>query len=65
VLVEFTLTPEGENTRLRVTESGLQEIDWAEEQKATYTDEHTQGWISHLTDLHKYISQKRQVSAQR
>jgi uncharacterized protein YndB with AHSA1/START domain len=63
LLVEFTLTPEGENTRLRVIESGLQEMDWAEEQKATYADEHTQGWISHLSDLDAYVAQKRQASA--
>ncbi|WP_327583769.1 SRPBCC domain-containing protein [Nonomuraea sp. NBC_00507] len=58
VLVEFTLTPEGESTRLRVTESGLSEIDWTEEQKATYTQEHTHGWSKHLADLVAYASVK-------
>jgi uncharacterized protein YndB with AHSA1/START domain len=62
MLVEFTLTPEGDNTRLRVTESGLQEMDWTQEQKAAYVDDHTQGWIKHLSDLDTYLAHKRQPS---
>jgi uncharacterized protein YndB with AHSA1/START domain len=52
VLVEFTLSPEGaERTRLRVVETGLDTIDWAEEDKARYADEHRDGWATHLGRL--------------
>jgi uncharacterized protein YndB with AHSA1/START domain len=45
VLVEFTLSPEGgERTRLRVSETGLQGIGWPAEQKASYAEEHRDGW---------------------
>src|SRR5215471_1848306 len=41
VLVEFTLTAEGdERTRLRVEESGLDGTDWSGDAKARYVDEH-------------------------
>ena len=35
LLVEFTLIAEGESTRLRVVESGLADVRWPEETKAT------------------------------
>ncbi len=45
VLVEFTLSPEGsERTRLQVSETGLDAIDWPEEQKESYAEEHRNGW---------------------
>ncbi len=45
VLVEFTLAAEGtERTRLRVTETGLDTIGWADEDKARYAQEHRDGW---------------------
>jgi uncharacterized protein YndB with AHSA1/START domain len=45
ILVEFTLTPEGEDrTRLRVTESGHELRDWPEAEKQRYADEHNHGW---------------------
>ena len=45
VLVEFTLSPEGsERTRLRVSETGLEGIGWPEEQKASYAEDHRNGW---------------------
>jgi uncharacterized protein YndB with AHSA1/START domain len=56
VLVEFTLTPEGDGTRLRVTETGLAELPWTEEDKAKYVEEHTEGWNHHLGDLNKHVS---------
>ncbi len=36
VLVEFTLTADGGNTRLRVTETGLADLGWPEADAATY-----------------------------
>lgn len=55
LLVEFTLSAEGEHTRLRVTESGLGSIDRPDIDKAAYADEHTHGWgdfLGRLARLH-------------
>jgi hypothetical protein len=44
MLVEFTLTPEGdERTRLRVAESGHELLDWPDAEKQRYADEHQEG----------------------
>jgi uncharacterized protein YndB with AHSA1/START domain len=51
LLVEFTLTPEGEGTRLRVVESGLESIGWPQERRDTHAQEHTEGWAIHLGRL--------------
>ena len=44
MLVEFTLEPEAAGTRLRVVESGFDSVDWTDEKKRTYADDHTRGW---------------------
>jgi uncharacterized protein YndB with AHSA1/START domain len=45
VLVVFTLEAEGgARTRLRVMESGLDEIGWSEDAKADYARDHNEGW---------------------
>jgi uncharacterized protein YndB with AHSA1/START domain len=52
MLVEFTLTPEGdERTRLRVTESGHERRDWPDAEKRRYADEHREGWGDFLNRL--------------
>jgi uncharacterized protein YndB with AHSA1/START domain len=52
VLVELTLTPEGGGrTRLRVVETGLDAIDWTDEDKARYVAEHRSGWATILGRL--------------
>ncbi|MFE3764784.1 SRPBCC domain-containing protein [Streptomyces sp. NPDC059104] len=43
-LVEFTLTPEGDGTRLRVVESGFSELAGAEEVRAKALKDNTGGW---------------------
>lgn len=53
-LVEFTLTPEGEQTRLHLVESGIQMLDRSDDQKATYADEHSRGWDVLLAKLAEY-----------
>jgi len=59
MLVEFTLTPEGdERTRLRVTESGHESRDWPEAEKQRYTDEHSGGWATHLDRLAKLLAER-------
>lgn len=57
VLVEFTLTAEGdERTRLRVEETGLDGTGWSADAKARYVDEHRQGWEHHLGRLDRMIA---------
>jgi uncharacterized protein YndB with AHSA1/START domain len=56
LLVEFALIQEGDNTRLRVVETGLAKVDWPEEQKAAYVDEHNKGWALHLPRLLQYVT---------
>jgi uncharacterized protein YndB with AHSA1/START domain len=52
MLVEFTLTPEGdERTRLRVVESGHELLPWSDAEKQRYADEHGGGWPTFLDRL--------------
>jgi uncharacterized protein YndB with AHSA1/START domain len=52
MLVEFTLTPEGdERTRLRVTESDHELREWPDAEKQRYADEHQEGWGEFLDRL--------------
>jgi uncharacterized protein YndB with AHSA1/START domain len=51
LLVEFTLVSEGERTRLRVVESGLDLISWPDNEKQKYADEHNEGWGKFLGRL--------------
>jgi len=52
MLVEFTLTPEGdERTRLRVTESGHELLGWPDAEKERYAAEHQEGWGEFLDRL--------------
>ena len=44
MLVEFKLEPEDDRTRLRVIESGFDKVDWSDEEKAGYSERHTEGW---------------------
>ena len=55
LLVTFTLSPEGTGTRLRVVETGLEDMDWTPEQLAAYVDEHTHGWATHLGRLRRQL----------
>jgi len=45
VLVTFTLASDGaERTRLRVEETGLEDVDWPDDEKDTYVESHQDGW---------------------
>jgi len=60
VLVEFTLTEEGdERTRLRVVESGHELRDWPDAEKQRYTDEHSEGWVDFLQRLATVLDKRR------
>lgn len=54
-LVEFSLTPEGNGTRLRVVESGFQQLDLPEAQRARRFTENTQGWQEEIDELRAYV----------
>lgn len=62
-LVEFSLSAEGESTRLRVLETGFQELDGTEDEKAKYSEENRQGWAHELGDLREYVSKQVRGSA--
>jgi uncharacterized protein YndB with AHSA1/START domain len=60
MLVEFTLTPEGdERTRLRVTESGHELLAWPDAEKQRYADEHQEGWADYLDRLASVLSKRQ------
>jgi uncharacterized protein YndB with AHSA1/START domain len=60
MLVEFTLTPEGsEQTRLRVSESGHELLDWPAAEKQRYADEHQGGWAEFLDRLASVLAARQ------
>ncbi|MGN5636103.1 SRPBCC domain-containing protein [Streptomyces sp. AC154] len=56
-LVEFTLIPEGERTRLRVVESGFAALAGSEEVRGRVLKDNTQGWPLELDALKKRAEQ--------
>src|SRR6185312_3080794 len=60
MLVEFTLTPEGdEQTRLRVVESGHELCAWPDAEKERYAEEHQEGWVEFLDRLAVLVAKRR------
>jgi uncharacterized protein YndB with AHSA1/START domain len=53
-LVEFTLDPDGDGTRLRVVESGFEALDASDEQRRRSLDENTEGWEQQLDSVREY-----------
>lgn len=60
LLVEFTLSVEGQQTRLRVVESGLDVLAWAAAEKGRYAEEHNQGWGQFLDRLTGLLATRQQ-----
>src|SRR4029077_906086 len=58
MLVEFFLLPEEGRTRLRVVESGFDQIDWSDEAKARYAEDHSGGWQRILVRLGEYAQSR-------
>jgi uncharacterized protein YndB with AHSA1/START domain len=52
-LVEFTLTQEGDQTRLRVVESGFASLPGSEELRQSVHADHTTGWAACFDTLKK------------
>jgi uncharacterized protein YndB with AHSA1/START domain len=60
MLVEFTLTPEGEErTLLRVVESGHELLAWPGAEKQRYADEHRGGWAEYLDRLATLLAKRQ------
>ena len=55
-LVELTLQPEGDSTRLRVVESGFAALATSEEQRAKNLEGNTRGWGFELDELREYAA---------
>jgi uncharacterized protein YndB with AHSA1/START domain len=53
-LVEFTLQPEGDGTRLRVVETGFGSLAASDEQRARNLDGNTEGWQRETDELREY-----------
>jgi len=58
-LVEFSLEPRGDSTRLRLVESGIQGLARSAEEKETYFAEHTTGWTQIVARLRVYAPAQR------
>jgi uncharacterized protein YndB with AHSA1/START domain len=56
-LVEFTLTPQGGQTRLRVIETGFRRLPLSETERAKQFEDNTEGWADKLGDLQRYAEQ--------
>jgi uncharacterized protein YndB with AHSA1/START domain len=56
-LVEFTLVPAGAGTRLRLVESGIDDLDRPEAERDRYYQSHVAGWEFHLPHLRDYAEQ--------
>jgi uncharacterized protein YndB with AHSA1/START domain len=64
-LVEFALEADGESTRLRLVESGLEALESTDAEKDAYFEEHSRGWDTHLGGLREYAAAQRSVAANR
>ena len=62
LLVEFTLTPEGERTRLKVVETGFGQLAGSEDARREHFDGHGRGWERELGHLVTYVAQHEQRS---
>ncbi|MDT7789854.1 MAG: hypothetical protein QOF58_8273 [Pseudonocardiales bacterium] len=54
-LVEFTLTPEGDGTRLKVVESGFSTLDRPVEKQEWHRERNVDGWGHELDELREYL----------
>jgi uncharacterized protein YndB with AHSA1/START domain len=59
MLVTFTLTADGdERTRLHVVETGLDALDWSDDDKDRYVEQHRHGWEAHGDKLRQLLSSR-------
>jgi uncharacterized protein YndB with AHSA1/START domain len=58
-LVEFTLAPDGDATRLRVVETGFASLATGDEQRQGNYDDNVGGWKQVLAQFDEYVGQVR------
>ena len=58
-LVEFTLVPEGDGTRVRVVETGFASLDTSSAQQAHNYEANSKGWSLELDELAAYATRVR------
>jgi uncharacterized protein YndB with AHSA1/START domain len=63
LLVEFMLEPQGEGTRLKIVESGLDSVDLPDDEKETYFAEHASGWSLIVERLRLYAAEQSSTVA--
>lgn len=56
--VEFTLTPSGAGTRLRVVETGFDTLDISPDERWKYWEGNVEGWSAKLPELQAYVEEK-------
>ncbi len=59
LLVEFILQPDEGGTRLKVVESAFDAIDWSDEERARYAQDHSNGWQRILDRLRDHAASIR------
>ena len=57
-LVEFSLSPEGDATRLTVVESGFRDLSGSEDENQGHVDSHRRGWKLELGELREYAEKR-------
>jgi uncharacterized protein YndB with AHSA1/START domain len=58
-LTEFTLSAEGDRTRVAVVESGFDGLDVDPSERAAALADHTEGWTAELGELAAYATAER------
>jgi len=46
-----------------VVETRIRELEWPEDEKAKYADDHSRGWDTELGELREYVSGRVRTSA--
>jgi uncharacterized protein YndB with AHSA1/START domain len=64
-LVEFSLTAEGDSTRLMLVESGFRDLAGPDDEKQRHFDSHRHGWELELGQLREYVEQRTRAPADR
>ena len=64
-LVEFSLSADGDSTRLKVVESGFRDVAGPEDEKQRHFDSHRRGWELELGQLEEYLEQRTRTPADR
>jgi uncharacterized protein YndB with AHSA1/START domain len=62
-LVEFSLSPDGDATRLTVVESGFRGLAGPEDENQKHVDSHRRGWELELAELQDHVAQRTHTPA--